>query len=93
LQNRGFLGHQPNLAVITIFEQIIVPSNLNIFARFKGEFNMYFSLLSNTKTQFLSKNFFCEVRKLGQTEISSLKYKYFPKLYRPINGLKGFIHD
>ena len=56
-----FLGHQVNLAEISTFEQIIAPSNLNIFARFKGGFNMHFSLLSNTKLKFCQKKLFVEL--------------------------------
>jgi hypothetical protein len=88
-----FLSHQLNLAEIPTFEQIIAHSNLNIFARFKGGFNIHFSVLSIPDSTFV-KNIYiyiCEVKKLGQTEISSLKNKYSAKLYRPINGLKGCI--
>jgi hypothetical protein len=56
-----FLGHQLNLAEIPTFEQIIAHSNLHIFARFKGGFNMHFSLLSNTKLNFSQKLLFVKL--------------------------------
>jgi len=43
------------------FASTIALSNINIFARFKGAFNMYFSLLSNTKLNFCQKQIFVKL--------------------------------
>jgi hypothetical protein len=40
---------------------------------------VYFPIPHST---FVKNIYICEVKKLGQTEISTLKYKYFAKLYK-----------
>jgi hypothetical protein len=44
------------------FANIVAHSNLNIFARFKGGFNMNFSVLSNTRLNVCQKKNFVKLK-------------------------------